>query len=63
MFEANYSPEILKELDKCVRVMPHHQNTSGFFITVIEKISECANDEPKLAIEDMAEPSKEFVIQ
>ena len=41
MFVGHYSQEILDELPKCVRVMPHHQNTSGFFITVIEKIAEC----------------------
>ena len=35
MFTGFYSQEILNELTKCVRVMPHHQNTSGFFITVI----------------------------
>jgi hypothetical protein len=31
--------------------MPHHQDTSGFFITVIEKIAECDNDAPVLAKE------------
>jgi len=36
--------------------MPHHQNTSGFFITVIEKIAECDNDEPKIATETLPEP-------
>ena len=28
--------------------MPHHQNTSGFFITVIEKVAELDGDEPEL---------------
>jgi len=49
MFMSHYPAEILAELSKCVRVMPHHQNTSGFFITVIEKIAECPGDEPILA--------------
>lgn len=56
MFANNYPEEILSELNKCVRVMPHHQNTSGFFITVIEKIAECTNDSPVLATEDLPEP-------
>lgn len=63
MFANNYPEEILSELNKCVRVMPHHQNTSGFFITVIEKIAECTNDSPVLATEDLPEPQGEFVIQ
>ena len=32
--------------------MPHHQNTSGFFITVIEKIGETGG-EPVIAEEDL----------
>ena len=35
MFTEHYPQEILNELKKCIRVMPHHQNTSGFFITII----------------------------
>jgi len=35
MFENFYAPELKQELTKCLRVMPHHQNTSGFFITII----------------------------
>jgi hypothetical protein len=42
--------------------MPHHQNTSGFFITVIEKVAECDGDEPKIAQETMLEPN-DLVIQ
>lgn len=57
MFSNHYPAEILAELHKCVRVMPHHQNTSGFFITVIEKIAECADDAPVTLVEDRAEPS------
>jgi 16S rRNA C967 or C1407 C5-methylase (RsmB/RsmF family) len=40
MFASHYSDEILNEMPKCLRVMPHHQNTSGFFITIIEKLAE-----------------------
>ena len=32
-------------MTKCLRVMPHHQNTSGFFITIIEKLEELDNIE------------------
>lgn len=34
------SEELAKEqnLDRCIRVLPHHQNTGGFFIAVIRKI-------------------------
>ena len=32
--------------------MPHHQNTSGFFITVIEKVAELEGDAPKLETQD-----------
>jgi len=35
MFCDSYSPEIKTQLTKCLRVLPHHQNTSGFFITII----------------------------
>jgi 16S rRNA C967 or C1407 C5-methylase (RsmB/RsmF family) len=45
MFDNHYSPEIRKELSKCLRVMPHHQNTSGFFITIIEKLEELGDVE------------------
>ena len=38
MFASNYDQSILNELSKCCRVMPHHQNTSGFFITIIQKL-------------------------
>jgi hypothetical protein len=63
MFTNNYPQDILSELKKCVRVMPHHQNTSGFFITVIEKIAECSGDEPIIATEDMPETFTNFTIQ
>lgn len=36
-------------LDRCMRVYPHQQNTGGFFITVLEKITEIKTrpEEPK----------------
>jgi len=39
MFPNQYDNSIKEELSsKCLRVMPHHQNTSGFFITIFEKV-------------------------
>ena len=46
MFQGHYEASILAEMPKCLRVMPHHQNTSGFFITVIEKIDELEGQAP-----------------
>ena len=43
MFPNFYDQNILAELSKCKRVMPHHQDTSGFFITVFEKLAEFDN--------------------
>lgn len=40
MFINQYSENTLKELTKCLRVFPHDQNTSGFFITIIRKIKD-----------------------
>lgn len=38
MFSSFYDPEtVLSQLPKCLRVLPHDQNTSGFFITIIRK--------------------------
>lgn len=50
MFPETYDKEIIDELPLCLRVMPHHQNTSGFFITIIEKIR--AFDETSSSIAD-----------
>lgn len=52
MFCGHYDPSILAELPKCLRVMPHHQNTSGFFITVIEKVEEMDGQSPDIETED-----------
>ena len=43
--------------------MPHHQNTSGFFITVIEKVAELDGDEPKLETKDKSAAKIPSVIQ
>jgi len=63
MFQTNYDAKVLSELDKCLRVMPHHQNTSGFFITVIEKLEEMDGDEPVLETEDKSKNTPKEVIQ
>ena len=42
--------------------MPHHQNTSGFFITVIEKIAELDGDEPELEKEDKSKEKIPLVV-
>lgn len=42
--------------------MPHHQNTSGFFITVIEKLAEAEGYKPLIATSEMVE-STDLVIQ
>ena len=52
MFQEHYDGSILAELPKCLRVMPHHQNTSGFFITVIEKVADLEGAEPDIETED-----------
>lgn len=62
MFVNHYESDILQELPKCVRVMPHHQNTSGFFITVIEKIAECKDDQPIIAEEDSPADAKTSLV-
>jgi hypothetical protein len=45
MFANFYDPEtVLSQLTKCLKVLPHDQNTSGFFITIIRKIKEFAEE-------------------
>ncbi|CCH40933.1 tRNA (cytosine-5-)-methyltransferase [Wickerhamomyces ciferrii] len=51
--EDNYGDELFPpsededyNLDDCIRVYPHQQNTGGFFITVLEKIQEDGEEEP-----------------
>ena len=38
MFPPELSVAKELNLDRCIRVLPHHQNTGGFFIAVIRKI-------------------------
>lgn len=30
-------------LELCMRFLPHHQDTGGFFVAVLEKVSECTD--------------------
>lgn len=43
MFPGHYDEETRGQLTKCLRVLPHDQNTSGFFITIIRKIRDFDN--------------------
>ena len=52
MFQTTYDEDILSQLPACLRVFPHHQNTSGFFITIIEKIAELDGHQPEIAEKD-----------
>ena len=29
-------------LDKCLRLLPHHHNTGGFFLALLEKVQHCS---------------------
>ncbi|KAF0294944.1 tRNA (cytosine(34)-C(5))-methyltransferase [Amphibalanus amphitrite] len=59
------SAEPNEELRKCLRILPHHQNTGGFFLAVLEKVRQTpreAEAAPAAApadgsIEDSAPPS------
>ena len=42
--------------------MPHHQNTSGFFITIIEKVEELDGQAPDLETEDKSTVKPAMVI-
>jgi hypothetical protein len=44
MFAGHYDEGIRNQLNKCLRVLPHDQNTSGFFITIIRKIRDFDNN-------------------
>lgn len=30
-------------LDRCMRFLPHHQDTGGFFVAVLEKVRDCSD--------------------
>jgi len=53
-----FPPENAEELGlkKCVRVLPHYQNTGGFFVALLEKFSLCPWERrPKLETEEPKE--------
>jgi hypothetical protein len=56
MFASHYSQEIKDQLIHCRRVMPHHQDTSGFFITIVEKVKEFSDCEMSSAEQQAEEP-------
>ena len=57
MFSSFYDEELIKkELTKCLRVFPHDQNTSGFFITIISKTKDFDNN---LVIEESQDKQEE----
>ena len=61
MFTNFYDDEILQQLKDCRRVMPHHQNTSGFFITILQKTAPFDKKEKiekKPKVEKNTEPEK-----
>lgn len=43
MFPSSLSCE--QHLEWCMRLLPHHQNTGGFFVCLLEKIGEIKSDE------------------
>ena len=50
-------------IDRCIRVMPHHQNTGGFFIAVIRKkesIKNASGENMATEIESANEPEKKM---
>jgi len=64
-----FPPANVKDLglEKCVRVLPHYQNTGGFFVALLEKVSLCpwerqpkdvADSVPKSESENEPAPKK-----
>lgn len=41
MFPPTEEEQKWMNLDRCMRLFPHHQNTGGFFVAVLEKVAEC----------------------
>jgi len=41
MFPPTVEEQKWMHLDRCMRILPHHQNTGGFFVAVLEKVAEC----------------------
>jgi len=44
MFPSYFDDSVKSQLTRCLRVMPHYQNTSGFFITILEKVEEFGDE-------------------
>jgi len=40
MFASSMSADAIAQLHHCVRVLPHHMDTSGFFLAVFERVPE-----------------------
>lgn len=58
MFANEYSEEVKQELTKSLRLMPHYQNTGGFYIAVIEKIAEVDGAAPIVKEAPVAEETQ-----
>ena len=41
MFPPGEEEQKSMHLDRCMRILPHHQNTGGFFVAVFRKVGEC----------------------
>ena len=41
MFPPTEEEQKWMHLDRCMRLLPHHQNTGGFFVAVFKKVTEC----------------------
>ena len=41
MFPPTEEEQQQMHLDRCMRILPHHQNTGGFFVAVFRKVGEC----------------------
>ena len=41
MFPPTEEEQKTMNLDRCMRILPHHQNTGGFFVAVFRKVGEC----------------------
>lgn len=55
MFPSHYDESIRSELVHCLRVFPHDQDTSGFFITIIKKVKEL--DQPLVEFGKLGKPT------
>ena len=56
MFPPSPEEAATNHLDRCMRVLPHHQNTGGFFLCVLEKTGcfETDASDPHLVATDLA---------